>query len=148
MLEQWDKYEKGGHTVWECKYHVVWIPKYRLKILVGDIKEYLKMVLMQECENLEVEILKGETADDHLHLAMQIPPKHSVAHVMQEIKRKSANRLVERYPEIGKRYWGQHIWVRGYFVSTVGIDEETIRKYIEMHAEKEMMKNQAKLWAG
>jgi len=106
------------------------------------------MVLMQECENLEVEILKGEIADDHLHLAMQIPPKHSVAHVMQEIKRKSAKRLVERYPEIGKRYWGQHIWVRGYFVSTVGIDEETIRKYIEMHAEKEMMKNQAKLWAG
>lgn len=141
-----ERYEKGGHTKWECKYHVVWIPKYRFKILVGKVRDWLKQVLQQECETLEVEITKGTIADDHVHMVFQIPPKHSVAYVMQELKRKSAKRLVDRFPELRKRYWGQHIWARGYFVSTVGIDEEAIRRYIQSHEEKEMMERQARLW--
>jgi putative transposase len=99
--------------------------------LVKDIKFRLKKILTKRCECLDIDILEGEIASDHVHMYMSVPPKHSPSHVMKILKGKSAEYLRRDFPELNKKYWGLHIWARGYFVSTVGIDREVIKKYVK-----------------
>ena len=125
-----------NHTRWECKYHVVFIPKYRRKVLFGQIRQELGEVFRRLAEQKESRIEEGHVMPDHVHMMVSIPPKYSVAQVVGYIKGKSAIHIARTYMERRRNYVGQNFWARGYFVSTVGRDEAVIRNYIR-HQERE-----------
>ena len=131
-----DKVETLSHTKWECKYHVVFIPKYRRKALYAGLRRYLGEVFRRLAEQKESRIEEGHLMPDHVHMMIAIPPKYAVSQVVGFIKGKSAIHLARVYGERKRNFVGQHFWARGYFVSTVGRDEEVIREYIR-HQERE-----------
>lgn len=122
-----------NHTKWECKYHLIWIPKYRKKILYGHLRRYLTDVLHELARHRESKIHKGHLKGDHVHMLISIPPKYSVSQVVGYIKGKSAIHIARNYSGRKRNFTGQSFWARGYYVSTVGRDEETIREYIRRH---------------
>jgi putative transposase len=131
------KYRKLTHVVYKCDYHIVFVPKYRFRILTGEIKQFVEENIRLLCEWKQVEIEEMNIQEDHVHLLVSIPPKVSVSNFMGIIKGKTAVKLFKSFPKMRKKpYWGNHFWARGYFVSTVGINEELIRRYIR-HQEKE-----------
>ncbi len=125
-----------NHTVWDCKYHIVWIPKYRKKTIFKELRKYLGSTFRDLASQKECEILEGNLRPDHVHVLISIPPKYSVAQVVGFIKGKSAISIARTYMGRRKNYTGQKFWARGYHVSTVGRDEQVIREYIK-HQEKE-----------
>ena len=132
------KFKKLSHTIYECKYHFVFCPKYRYRILKDDICEYIRQQIYQLCSYKEqIEVLELNVQPDHIHLVVSIPPKYSISNFMGYLKGKLALRLFNRYERLGKRYWGRHMWSRGYCVSTVGLDEEKIRKYVRWQEKKD-----------
>ena len=131
-----DEYASLNHTVWECKYHVVFIPKCRRKTLYGELRNYLGDVFHRLAQQRESRILEGHLMPDHVHMLVQIPPKYAVSQVVGYIKGKSAIHLARVYAERKRNFVGLHFWARGYFVSTVGRDEAVIREYIK-NQEKE-----------
>jgi putative transposase len=120
-----------NHSRWECKYHIVWIPKYRRKILYGQLRKYLGQIFKDLAQNRESEVLEGHMMSDHVHMLISIPPKYSVAQIIGYIKGKSAIPIVRNYLGHRENYTGEQFWARGYHVSTVGRDEEAIREYIK-----------------
>ncbi len=136
------KYRKLSHTVYMCNYHVVFVPKYRYRILEGKVKEIVENKIRQVCEWYDVEIEEMNIQPDHIHMLISIPPKRSVSEIMGIIKGKSAIHLFKTKRQLKEKpYWGNHFWARGYFVTTVGVDEELIRRYIQ-HQEKEEKKQE------
>ena len=126
------RFKRLSHSIYECKYHIVFCPKYRYRIFIDDIAEYTRQQIYQLCKQKELlEVLELNVKTDHIHLVMSIPPKYSVSNVMGYLKGKLALKLFQRYEQLGRRYWGRHIWARGYCVSTVGLDEEKIRLYVK-----------------
>ena len=123
-------YDSLNHTKWECKYHVVFIPKCRRKVLYGEVRRHLGKLFHELAKQRESEILEGHLCLDHVHMMIRIPPKYSVSHVVGYIKGKSAIRVARDHMGRQRSFKGYHFWARGYFVSTVGIDERTIRDYI------------------
>ena len=124
------------HSVWECKYHIVWIPKYRKKTLYGELRQYLGEIFHGLAKQKECKIEEGHLKSDHVHMLISIPPKYSVAQIVGFIKGKSAISIARIYLGRRKNFTGQSFWARGYHVSTVGGDEEKIRNYIR-HQEQE-----------
>ena len=118
------------HTVWDCKYHVVWIPKYRRKVLYGKLRHYLGEVFHELARQRESRIIEGHLCIDHIHICIAIPPKYSVSDVVGFIKSKSAIAIAREVEGRAKNFVGQSFWARGYYVSTVGRDEDVIREYI------------------
>ena len=141
-----EEYSKSSHAIYRCEYHFIWVPKYRYHVLVKEIKPRLKELLVELCNWLDVTIIEGAICSDHVHMYLSVPPKYSPAHVMKILKGKSAEYLRRDFPELGKKYWGLHIWARGYFVSTVGIDSATIQKYVKEQIESQMREEQLALW--
>jgi putative transposase len=131
-----DRYETLSHTKWECKYHIVFIPKYRRKVLYGQLRRQLGEVFHRLAHQKESRIEEGHLQADHVHMMMSIPPKYSVAQVVGYLKGKSAIHVARAYGERKRSFVGQHFWARGYFVSTVGRDEAIVREYIR-HQEAE-----------
>lgn len=131
-----DDYQSLNHTRWECKYHVVFIPKCRRKVLYGELRRHLGSVFRTLTEQKECRVEEGHLMPDHVHMMISIPPKYSVAQVVGYIKGKSAIHIARTFSERKRNFVGQHFWARGYFVSTVGRDEAVIREYIR-HQEKE-----------
>lgn len=125
------EYEGLNHTTWECKYHIVWIPKYRRKKLYQKIRKNLRSEIKRLAECRECKILEGHLMSDHIHILIAIPPKYSVSQVVGYIKGKSAIYVARRYGGREKYFSGQHMWARGYFVSTVGCNEDVMRRYIQ-----------------
>ena len=125
-----------NHTCWECKYHIVFIPKYRRKALFGQIRRELGEVFHRLARQKESQIEEGHLMPDHVHMMISIPPKYTVSQVVGYIKGKSAIHIARNYFGRQRNYVGQHFWARGYFASTVGRDEAVIREYIR-HQEKE-----------
>ena len=125
------EYLSGSHTIWDCKYHAVWIPKCRRKVLYGRIRIHLAEVFHNLARQKECTILEGHLQPDHIHILISIPPKNSVAQVLGFIKGKSAIHIARTYLGQKKNYTGMHFWARGYFVSTVGADEAVIKAYIQ-----------------
>ena len=126
------KYKKLSHTVYYCVYHIVWLPKYRYKILEGVIKEFLEGEIKNLSMYKGVEVKELNIQKDHVHIVVSIPPKTSLSEYMGYLKGKTAIKLFQRQSEMRKKpYWGNHFWARGYFVSTVGLDEEVIKKYVK-----------------
>ncbi len=123
------EWQSLAHVKWECKYHVVFIPKYRKKVLYGKLRRAVGMILRELCRQKGVEILEGHLMPDHVHMCLSVPPKYSVAHVIGFLKGKSAVRI-HRELLHERRMTGLHFWATGYSVSTVGLDEDRIRQYI------------------
>jgi putative transposase len=139
-------FKKLAHAVWKCKYHLVWCPKYRFRILKGDIGKSVRDIVKQLCEWKGIEILAGNVQADHIHLVLTIPPKYSVSDMVGFLKGKSAIKVFDMHPELKRRYWGRHFWAKGYCVSTVGLDEEEIKKYVKLQLNKDKNIDQLKLF--
>ena len=129
-------YKSLSHARWECKYHVVFIPKYRKKAIYGQLRRELGEVMRRLAERRESRIEEGHLMPDHVHMMISIPPKYAVAQVIGYVKGKSAIHIARNFGERRRNFVGQHFWARGYFVSTVGRDEAVIREYIR-HQEAE-----------
>ena len=130
------------HTRWNCTYHIIFIPKYRRKIMYGQVKKDVADILKKLCEMKQVQLIEGKVCKDHVHRYLAIPPKLSVSEVMSYIKGKSALMLFDRHPEFKTRNGDRHFWARGYYVSTVGnVNEETILQYIRNQEEYDRMDN-------
>ena len=141
-----DEYESLRHTKWECKYHVVFIPKCRRKVLYEQLRQHLGEVLRKLAGQQESRIEEGHLMLDHVHMLISIPPKYSVSQVVGYIKGKSAIYLARVYGERKRSFVGQHFWARGYFVSTVGRDETVIREYIRNQEQEDARLDQMNLW--
>lgn len=131
-----DQYGSLNHTKWECKYHIVFIPKCRRKVLYGELRQHLGTVFRTLAEQKESRVQEGHLMPDHVHMLLEIPPKYAVSQVVGFIKGKSAIHVARTFMERKRNFVGQHFWARGYFVSTVGRDEAVIREYIR-HRETE-----------
>ena len=126
------EYRRSAHAVFDIKYHVVWITKYRYKVLKGRVAERARDLIRQTCDARDVQIVRGAVSPDHIHMLLSAPADLSPAKLVQYIKGRSSRRLQDEFSELRKRYWGQHLWARGYFCATVGaVDEKTIQEYIE-----------------
>ena len=126
------KYRRLTHVVYKCDYHIVFTPKYRFRILTGEIAAAMEQDLRQVCSWKEVEIDEMSVQVDHVHMVVSIPPRLSVSDFMGVLKGKTAIRIFKSHPNLKKKpYWGNHFWARGYFVNTVGINEEMIRRYVK-----------------
>jgi len=141
-----DKIESLNHTKWDCKYHVVFIPKKRRKVLYGELRKHLGEVFRNLALQKDSRIEEGHLMVDHVHMLIAIPPKHSVSQVVGYIKGKSAIHLARVYGENKRNFTGQSFWARGYFVSTVGRDEELIRNYIRHQEVEDERLEQLGLW--
>ena len=128
--------ESLNHTKWDCKYHIVWIPKYRKKTIFNELRPYLGAMLRDLATQKGCTIIEGHLLSDHVHILIAIPPKYAISQVVGFIKGKSAIWIARTYAGRRKNFTGQHFWVRGYYVSTVGKDEATVRNYIR-HQEDE-----------
>ena len=119
-----------AHTKWECKYHIVFAPKYRRQIIYGKVKADIGQMLRKLCEYKGIEILEAEACKDHIHMLVSIPPKYSVAQIMGYLKGKSSLMIFEKYANLKYKYGNRHFWCRGYYVSTVGANKKAIQEYI------------------
>ena len=135
-------YESLRHTCWECKYHVVFIPKCRRRTLYGQIRRELGRVFRELAQQKESEIIEGRLMADHVHMLISVPPKYSVAQVMGYIKGKSAIYIARVYAGRRRNFVGQHFWARGYWVSTVGKNEAAVRRYIQEQEKEDKRKRQ------
>jgi len=132
------QFKRLAHSIYECKYHVVFCPKYRYRILRDEVAEYTRQQVYRLCQQKDkVEVPELSIQSDHVHLVVSIPPKYAVSSFMGYLKGKLAIRLFDRYEKLGRRYWGRHLWSRGYCVSTIGLDEEQIRKYVNWQEKRE-----------
>ena len=136
-----------SHTKWECKYHIVWIPKYRKKKLFKELRQELGQVVRELARQKESEIEEGHLLADHVHILISIPPKYAVSQVVGYIKGKSAIWVARNYGGRKRNFSGQHFWARGYYVSTVGRDEGTIRAYIQRQEAEDQRQDQLSLFA-
>jgi putative transposase len=127
-------YRKTSHAVYDLKYHIVWITKYRRKVLRGDIGMRTRELIRQTCATLDVKIEQGHVSVDHIHLLVSVPPHTSVSELVKRLKGRSSRKLLQEYGELRRKYWGKHLWARGYFaVSTGNVTEDMVRTYIESH---------------
>ena len=127
-----EKYRKSSHTVYDLKYHIVWITKYRKPVLSGEVSKRVRDLIREICKSMDVEIVKGHISRDHVHLFVSVPPHISVSKLVQSLKGKTSRKLMTEYKRLSQAFWGRHIWARGYFVVSSGkVTEDVIKKYIE-----------------
>ena len=131
-----------AHTKWECKYHVVFAPKYRRRIIYGKIRLDIGKMLRKLCEYKGVEILEAEACPDHIHMLLSIPPKYSVSQIMGYLKGKSSLMIFDKYAQLKYKYGNRHFWARGYYVSTVGKDKRVIEAYIRNQMQEDYAEDQ------
>jgi len=131
-------YSTGSHTIFYHRYHVVWVTKYRFKVLRGPMRERIREIIRQTCHELGVHIEKGVLSTDHVHMFISVPPHIALSKVMQRVKGRSSYKIQREFPELRKRYWGQRFWARGYFSTTSGnVTDDVIRQYLELHSKRE-----------
>lgn len=131
-------YRRTAHTVYDAKYHLVWSTKYRYRVLSAKIAHRTRDLIREICQQLDVNIVKGHLSPDHVHMLVSVPPHLSVSKLMQHVKGKSSRKLQMEFKELRQRYWGKHIWARGYFCATTGVvTDDQIKHYIEHHTEQE-----------
>ena len=129
-------YRKTAHSVYDLKYHIVWITKYRKPILRGEIGKRVRELIRQTCTSLEGYIVKGHVSKDHVHLLVSVPPNLAVSELVKRLKGRSSRLMLEEFGELRKTYWGRHLWARGYFVASSGnVTDEIIAEYLEKQAQ-------------
>ena len=134
--------ESLAHTKWNCKYHIVFAPKYRRQIIYGKIKQDIGIMLRRLCEYKQVEILEAEACKDHIHMLISIPPKYSVSQIMGYLKGKSSLMIFEKYANMKYKYGNRHFWCRGYYVDTVGRNKKAIQEYIRKQLQEDVASDQ------
>ena len=136
-------YSKGQHTVYHHRYHVVWITKYRYRVLQGELRERVRTIIAQVAEEKDVKIVNGVLSSNHVHIFASIPPHISVSDFVRIAKGRSSKKIQEEFPSIKKRYWGRHFWGRGYFSTTSGnVTDEMINAYIDGHMDAHRLDNE------
>ena len=126
-------YRKGSHTVYDLKYHIVWITKYRKPVMVGDIASRARDLIREISRALDVEILKGHVSRDHVHLFVSVPPRISVSDYVKSVKGKSSRKLLSEFRRLSRAFWGRHLWARGYFAASSGnVTDEVVEEYIRL----------------
>ena len=131
-------YRKTSHTTYDCKYRIVWITKYRKRVLEGLLAERVRDLLRQICKENNVEIIKGHVSKDHIHLFVSVPPHLAISKLVQYLKGKSSYKIMQENKQVSRMFWGRHLWGRGYFVATSGnITDEVIMEYIKNQDENE-----------
>ncbi len=138
LYDPWQmSYRKTAHSVYDLKYHIVWVTKYRYPVLKGGVGERTRDIIRQICNQLDVQIMTGHVSAEHVPLLVSVPPTIAISTLVQKLKGVSSRKLLQEYTELRKRYWGRHLWARGYFaVSTGNVTDEIIRQYIESHDDK------------
>ena len=132
MLAVMTNYRKSSHSVYDIKYRLVWITKYRKRVLSGEVGVRTRETLRQTCASLDVEIVKGHISQDHVHMLVSAPPHLSVSKLVQSLKGRSSRRLMMDFRTLKSKFWGRHLWARGYFVCTTGnVTDEIVKEYIE-----------------
>ena len=134
-----------AHTKWNCKYHLVFAPKYRRQMIYGKIKKDIGMMLRKLCEYKQVEIIEAEACSDHIHMLVSIPPKYSVSQIMGYLKGKSSLMIFEKYANMKYKYGNRHFWCRGYYVDTVGRNRKVIEQYIRNQLQEDVSAEQLSL---
>jgi len=134
--------ESLSHTRWNCKYHIVFAPKYRRQVIYGKIKKDIGIMLRKLCEYKQVEILEAEACKDHVHMLVSIPPKYSVSQIMGYLKGKSSLMIFEKYANMKYKYGNRHFWCRGYYVDTVGRNKKAIEQYIRNQLQEDISTDQ------
>ena len=125
------RFRKLSHTIWHCQYHIVWVPKYRYKILTGSVGEEIRNCVRGFAEQMKSEVVELNVQPDHVHLLVMVPPKTSISDFVGTMKGRTAIRVFNKFRDLKQKpYWGNHFWSKGYCVDTVGLDEEMIRKYV------------------
>jgi putative transposase len=133
-----ENYRKTSHSIYDNKYHLVWITKYRKPVLLGDVAIRVRKLIREICRSLEVEIIKGHVSKDHVHLFVSVPPYHSISKVMQQVKGKTSRKLLSENRTLMRQFWGRHLWARGYFSATSGnVTDDVIAQYIENQGDTE-----------
>lgn len=131
-------YRHGSHTVFEIHLHVVWVTKYRKKILVGEVATRVRDMIRRICREQEVEIIKGHVSKDHVHLFVSIPPQVTISRLVQRLKGKSSHKLMMEFKHLAKTYWGRHLWARGYFCCSSGnVTDEVVKAYIDAQQQED-----------
>src|ERR1022692_487198 len=124
-------YTSGSHTVFHHRYHIVWITKYRYKVLEGALRERIRTIIRQVCRELGVQIVSGVLSREHVHMFVEIPPHIAVSDFVRRVKGRSSHRVQMEFPDLRKRYWGRHFWARGYFCTTSGnLTDDVILQYL------------------
>jgi len=126
-----ENYRKTSHSVYDLKYHLVWITKYRKPVIFGDVAIRLRELIREICKSLDIEIIKGHVSKDHVHLFVSVPPQLSISKVMGRIKGKTSRKMLSEYRRLAKEFWGRHLWARGYFAASSG-NVTVIMQYIAM----------------
>ncbi len=132
-------YRTSSHTRFDIKFHFVWTTKYRKQVLVGEVAVRVRALIREICLSRKVQILKGHVAKDHVHLFVSVPPNDSASKLMQYVKGKTSRKMLMEFPHLKRKFWGQHIWARGYFVASSGnVTDEVIQQYIELQEKGKM----------
>ena len=132
------RFNKIAHVLWHCQYHLIWVPKYRYKIIEGEMEQELKNCIRMFCQQVGCSVQELNVQADHVHLIVQVPPKISISDLMGILKGRTAIRMFRKYPNLKTRpYWGNHFWADGYCVDTVGVNEEMIRMYVRYQEKQE-----------
>ena len=134
--------ESLAHTKWNCKYHIVFAPKYRRQVIYGKKKADIGIMLRKLCEYKQVEIIEAEACKDHIHMLISIPPKYSVSQIMGYLKGKSSLMIFEKYANMKYKYGNRHFWCRGYYVDTVGRNKKVIAEYIRNQLQEDVANDQ------
>jgi putative transposase len=140
------RFEKLTHVIWHCQYHIVWVPKYRFRVLKGDIAQEVHNCVQVYSSRIGCQVVELNVQSDHVHLLVKVPPKVSISQLMGVVKGKSALRLFTRFPYLKQKpYWGNHFWAKGYCVDTVGVDADMIRRYMRYQKKQEQRQIQMNL---
>ena len=132
------EYRKGSHSVFSIHLHLVWITKYRKKVLTGAVAQRIRALIRDICERHQVEIMQGHISRDHIHLFVSIPPSLAVSKLVQQLKGRTSYTMLNEFPELRRQYWGRHIWARGYFCCSSGnVTDDIIRQYIAQQEESD-----------
>ncbi len=132
------RFKRLSHVIWCCEYHIVWVPKYRFRILTGAVGEEIRKTIQVFCGRLDCEIVELNVQPDHVHLLVKVPPKQSISSLMGRLKGKTAIQIFRQFPNLKKRpFWGNHFWAKGYCVDTVGVNHEMIQKYVKFQEKEE-----------
>ena len=141
------RFRKLSQTIWHCQYHIVWVPKYRFRILQGGIANDVECCIRAFSERLSCEIIEMNVQIDHVHLLAMVPPKVSISEFVGTVKGRTAIKILNKYKRLRQKpYWGNHFWARGYCVDTVGLDSEMIRKYVKYQEAQERKVEQKRLF--
>ncbi len=140
------RFRRLSHTIWHCQYHVVWVPKYRFRILTGAVKEATESGIHAICGFAGCEVVELNVQPDHVHLVMMVPPKVAISHLMGRLKGQTSMRLFHQFRNLKKKpYWGNHFWAKGYCVDTVGLNADMIRRYVRYQEKQEQQLEQLRL---